>query len=423
MGKTAKVRNGLAGIALALTLIGLLMPAHSATAKEAIRIGVLSPGSGTFAAFGQYLREGFESYLKQVNYTVAGRKIEVVHEDDKMDPRTGLIKAKRLVEEMKVHAIAGVVSSAVAYAIKDYVVSNKIPFICTTATAENLTSRDFSPYFFRTTNAATQVPHVFADWLYKQGYRRVILMAPDYSTGYEHLGAFCRVFTAAGGEVVDEIYFPLGTIDFAPYLAKINPDKAAAVVASGAGNDAIHLVKQYAEYGLKEKIPLLSLTLITDDVLPQIGNAAVGIVDTFFAHFNDKGPSFLNTNEHKQFIRQFKETFGRAPIVSAESAYVGAQLIVKALEQIGGNVEDADAFIKAMEKVDIVAPRGPFKLDKFHNPVQNVYISVVKKTDSTLYFEIKETYPNVSQFWKWSPEEFMKMPAYKDVKGQCVKKK
>ena len=415
------MKGSIAVIVIALSLVLGILPLSAQSAKEKgpIRIGYLTPSSGPFAALGQYLREGFELYLDKINYKVADRKIEVFYEDTKMDPRTGLIKAKKLVEEMKVQIIAGVMSSAVAYAIKDYIVANKIPFISTNAAAENLTSRDFSPYFFRTSNAGPQTGHVFGDWLYKQGYKRLIVMSPDYSAGYEYIGGLCRVFTNMGGEIAEEIYWPLGNINFAPYLAKISPSKADGVVAFGAGTDVIHLVKQYSEYGLKQKIPLFSLAMITSNLVPEIGDAAVGVVDCY----NYKALLNLETKEHKEFIKAFKDKYGKLAIVNAEQAYVGAQLIVKSLELIGGKIEDTDAFIKAMETVDIVAPRGPFKLDKYHNPVQNVYISTIKKKDSQYYYEIMETYTNVGQFWKWSPEEYMKMPAHKDLKGQWGKKK
>jgi branched-chain amino acid transport system substrate-binding protein len=417
MRRSLKGKMVVMGIVLAVALMILPGLALSA-AKEPIRIGFITPISGTFSADGDFMRQGFEMYLEKVNYQVAGRKIQVVNEDDKTDPRTGLIKARRLVEEDKVHMIAGVMASNVAYAIKDYVVDNKIPLIITNAGADDLTSRDFSPYVFRSSFTNSQTGHVFGDWAYKKGYRRLTVLTSDYSAGYEHIGSACKVFKDAGGTIVEEIYAPLGTMDFAPYLSRIGPDKTDGVICFLAGVDSLNAVKQFAQYGLKGKVALFSLGSFMEHLLPGMGDAALGVVDS-----HQYMPSYnLKTKEHLEFVNTYKKKYNKPVNFVCEGSYVGAQLIVKALESIKGNVEDKNAFLKAMEAVDIVAPRGPVKLDQYHNPVQNEYISVLKKKDGQYYYEVTETYPNVSQFWKWSPEEFKKMPAYKDMKGKWAAK-
>ena len=405
------------GVMIGIVLVFLFMVFPGlAFSQEPIKIGYLSTSSGTFAADGEFIRQGFELYLENVGFKAGGRKIEVLHEDDKMDPRTGLVKAKRLVEENKVHMVSGVIPSSIAYAVKDYLVGNKVPFIICNAGADDLTQRDFSPYVFRASFSNSQHSHVLGDWLYKKGHRRLIVLTSDYSAGYEHIGGVCRTFTIAGGEIVEEIYTPLGTMDFAPYLSRISPDRADAVVCFLGGVDSVNIVKQYAQYGLKGKIPLYSLHMIMEHLQQPMGEAAIGMVDC-----SGYMPSLnLKNKEHLDFLKAYRDKYGKWPNFVCEGAYVAAQMIVKGLDSIGGKVEDTDAFIKAMEKVDIAAPRGPFKLDKFHNPIENFYISILKKEYN---LEVIETYPNVSQFWKWSPEEFMKMPTYKDMKGKWAKSK
>jgi branched-chain amino acid transport system substrate-binding protein len=418
MSKRMRGEMVMIGIVLAFALMILPGSALSA-AKEPIRVGFITPVSGTFAADGEFMRNGFSMYLEKVNYEVAGRKIEVIDEDDKADPRTGLIKARRLVEEKQVHMVAGVMASNVAYAIKDYVVSNKVPFIITNAGADDLTSRDFSPYVFRSSFSNSEAGHAFGDWAYKKGYRRLTILTSDYSAGYEHIGSACKVFKDAGGEIVEEIYAPLGCIDFAPYLSRISADKTDGVVCFLAGVDSLNAVKQFAQYGLKGKVALFALGSFMEHLIPEMGDAALGAIDCH--HYM---PSYnLTSKEHLEFVNTFKKKYNRPVNFVCEGSYVGAQLIVKALESIQGNVEDTNAFMKALETVNIVAPRGPVKLDQYHNPVHNEYISVLKKKGNDYYYEIMETYPNVSQFWKWSPEEFIKMPAYKDMKGKWATRK
>lgn len=226
------------------------------------------------------------------------------------------------------------------------------------------------------------------------------------------------MFIKNGGEIVEEFYWPLGTIDYAPYLAKITPDKADVVVFFGAGSDIAHLVVQFDEYGVKKKIPLVSLASISESYLSEIGKAALGITDIY--HY--KTLLNLDTPEHKALNKLYRDKYGKVTSVHVDQAYNAAKLITKGLEAINGNVEDTDALIKAMEKVEFKAARGPFKLDKYHNPLNNHYVSVIKRKDGEYFYEIVETYPTVSQFWPWSPEEFLKMPAYKDLKGTWVKK-
>ena len=418
MSKRMKGEMIMIGIVLALAVMILPGLALSA-AKEPIRIGFITPVSGTFAADGEFMRNGFSMYLEKINYEVAGRKIEVIDEDDKADPRTGLIKAQRLVEEKKVHMVAGVMASNVAYALRDYVVGHKIPLIITNAGADGLTQGDFSPYIFRSSFSNSEAGHPFGDWAYKKGVRRLTILTSDYSAGYEHIGGACRTFKDAGGEIVDEIYAPLGCIDFAPYLSTISADKTDGVLCFLAGVDSLNAIKQFAQYGLKGKVALYSLGSLMEHLLPEMGDAPLGDVDC-----HQYMPSLnLTTKTHLEFVNTFKKKYNRPVNFVCEGSYVGAQLIVKALESIQGNVEDTNAFMKAMETVNIEAPRGPVRLDQYHNPVQNEYISVLKKKGNEYTYEIMETIPNVSQFWKWTPEEFMKMPAYKDMKGKWATRK
>lgn len=415
-----KIKGGILAVGIILAMVFMVFPfSVVAAGKGPIKIGYLSTSSGTFAADGEFMRTGINLYLESINYMVAGRKIEVIHEDDKMDPRTGLVKSKRLVEERKVHMVAGVIPSHIAYAIKGYLVSKKTPFIINNAGAVGLTSYNYSPYVFRSSMSNAQHSHPLGEYLYEKGHRKLVVVTSDYSAGYEHVGGVCRTFTGAGGRIIEEIYAPLGTMDFAPYLSRIDPDKVDSVLGFFGGVDSINFVKQYAQYGLKGKIPLYSLHMVMEHVAHEMGEAAVGVVDcsSYMPALN------LTNKEHLDFVSAYKKRYdGKWPNFLAEGAYVGMQLIVKGLQAINGNVEDTGAFIKGMEKADIVAPRGPFKLDEYHNPVQNEYISVFKFKNGEPYLEIIKTYPNVSQFWKWSSEEFMKMPTYPKMKGKWAKK-
>lgn len=389
-------------------------PAAKPAVTTPIKIGFLTPLVGVYASLGADMRDGFLLYLDQKGNTLAGRKVEVIVEDTEVKPDVGLTKAKKLIERDKVNMLAGVISSGVAAGIADYVTSQKTPLMLTNAGDDPLTQQKASPYIFRISFANSQNSMPLGEFAYKKGYRTAVLVASDYPAGWHHTGGFARTFTEAGGKIIQEIYYPLGSPDLAPFITTIKQD-ANVVHTFSAGADGLKFVTQYAEYGLKGKIPLLCNWCTTEDMLDKEGDAAVGVVNGYpFA------PS-LDRAQTKAFVEAFTKKYNRPVPPQAEFGYTGAMAIDAALQATKGNIEDVDAFIKALEGVQIEAPRGPIKFDKYHNVVQNIYITEVKKVDGKLVNAVVETAQNASQFWKWSPEDYLKMTQYADLKGKWVK--
>jgi branched-chain amino acid transport system substrate-binding protein len=389
-----------------------LRPARAA-AQGAVRIGFLYPDQGVFTQIGFDMRDGFLLHMSEVGNKAGGRPLEL-HLETKASnkPDDGLTKAKRLIERDRIQILGGVVSSPVAYALRNYVIDQKVPFVVMNAGADGLTQRQRSEWIFRSSYANCQSAHPLGDWAYKQGYRKAVVAGSDFVTGHESIGPFSRVFTELGGQVVQEIYPPLGAPDFAPYLAQVRKD-ADVVSVLFAGADAIRWVKQYEEYGLKGKVPLIGKGSITDEfILPQQGDAALGIVSTL------QWTAALDTPVNKRFLGAYEARYKRPPTQYAEQGYVGAQMIVKALDAVRGNADDKPAFLAAMKKVEIDAPRGPVQLDDYNNPVQTVYVLRAERKGGQLQNTVIGSYPKVSQFWKWTPEQFLAMPSYPDLKGK-----
>ncbi|MDO8692321.1 MAG: ABC transporter substrate-binding protein [Dehalococcoidia bacterium] len=398
-------------------------PAVQATAAPAaskpaasgpIKIGFLTPLVGVYAQLGADMRDGFLLYLDQKGNTLAGRKVEVTVEDDEVKPDVGLTKAKKLIEKDQVNILAGVVSSGVAAGIADYVVSQKVPLMLTNAGDDPLTQQKASPYIFRISFANSQTSMPLGEWAYKKGYRKAVLVASDYPAGWHHTGGFARTFTQAGGQIIQEVYYPLGTADMAPFTTSIKKD-ADVVHTFSAGADGLNFVKSYSEYGLKGKIPLIGNWTTTEDMIEKEGDAALGVVNGY-----PYVPT-LDRPQNKAFVDAYTKKYNKPVPPQAEFGYAGAMAIDAALQAVNGNVEDVDGFIKALEKVQIEAPRGPVKFDKYHNVVQNIYITEVKRVDGKLVNSVVETAPNVSQFWTWSPEEYLKLTQYAELKGKWVK--
>jgi len=209
--------------ALSVVVLAALLVCSPAGAQTAgpIKIGVLHDTTGPLTPQGTDLNMAIRLHMNEIGYEVAGRKIELIFEDTESKGEVGLTKARKLVERDKVHLLIGPANTAAAYAVRDYVERNKIPTVLTQATAKDLTQEKASPYIFRTSFGSEQL-HMPAAWyaVKKLGYKRAVVVAFDVVAGREQAGGFIKMFKQLGGTVVSEIYAPLGTADWAPYLAR-----------------------------------------------------------------------------------------------------------------------------------------------------------------------------------------------------------
>ncbi len=414
MGRVMKHRS--ATVALLLLGFAMLLGAPAAQAQEPVRIGFLTVDQGTFAQPGLDMRDGFQLYWSQMGNKAGGRAVEVLVEASNTNkPDEQLTKARKLVERDRVHILGGILETPTAYALRSYVIEKKMPSVIMTAGADDITQRLRNKYMFRACFANSDSSHPLGEWAYKQGYRKAVIVAMDFGAGYEQIGGFARTFTEAGGRIIQELYTPIDTADYAPYLSSIKRDAdVVAVFYAGAGS--LRFVNQYAEFGLKGKIPLIGKGYLVDEViLPKQGDAALGIITSL--HWS----AALDTPVNKRFLEAYQAKYKRPATTYSEQGYVGAQMMAQALEAVKGNVENLDAFLAALEKVDIDAPRGKVKLDAYHNPIHTIYIRKVEKKDGVLQNTVIGTYPSVNQFWKWSPEAYLAMPSYAELKGKWVK--
>jgi branched-chain amino acid transport system substrate-binding protein len=328
---------------------------------------------------------------------VAGREILFFNEDDEGKPEVGLVKTRKLVEKDQVHILAGIISSGVAYAVRDYVISKKVPLVICNAGATKLTQDQRSPFIFRSSFANGQQDLAGGWYAYtKMGVRKVIMMGSDYAAGREKAAGFMKTFKFMGGEVVEEIYPPLETNDFAPYLAKVANfvGKVDRTWAFFAGSDAIRFVNQYDEYGLKEKLKLFCEEGVTDEAnLPSQKEAALGVESYARYSIGHDSP------ENRRFVKEYQKKYNYDPGSLSEGGYVGAKFIVKALEAVKGKIENQEAFLKALRGVKFEAPRGPVRLDEHQNVIFNTFIQRVGKKDGKYNNYVVDTIPNVDQYW------------------------
>jgi branched-chain amino acid transport system substrate-binding protein len=385
-------------VVLLITMATWIWAPPQAMSAGPIKIGFMAPYVGVYTKLGIDMDRGFKLYLDEVAWKAGGRKIEVIKSDTEGKPSLGPIKAKELVEKDKVNLLAGIVHSGVALSIRDYVTEKKMPLIITNAGAPALTAAKKSPYIFRVSFANGQQDLAGGWYIYnKAGFKKMMVLAPDYSAGHDKANGFMKYFKQSGGTVAKEIYPPLGTQDFAPYLAEVRKmaKDANGTWAFFAGSDSIRFVTQYAEFGLKKPLPLFTVGDTLDDAFfPSMGDAALGCRD--YTHYCIS----INNPENKKFVPAYQKKYGEDPSMFSEQGYIGAKAIVEAINAIGGKVEDSQSFVAALRKVSFAAPRGPFKFDANQNVVENVYITKVEKVGDRILNVVKDVIPNVDQNWK-----------------------
>jgi len=396
------------GVVFVVSLIMSVPSASFAQAKGPIKIGYISPLSGPMAANGKDMLTGIELYLEEIGYQAAGRKIELLVEDDEANPATSLTKTRKLVEKDGVHLMTGGLMASTAYALAPYIDSKEIPMTYPIMSADDITQRKIPKWIIRTGWASCQPHQPFGEYAYNVlKFKKISVIAYDFAFGWECVGGFQKVFEDSGGKVLQKIWVPLTAQDFSPYLSQFSKD-ADAVFAVFSGIQTIKFNKQYQEFGLKGKVPLIGGGTVTDEhALPSMGDEAIGIITPL--HYSE----VLDNPANKKFVKAFREKAKKAASYYSEGTYTGARWIVEAIKAVNGDVENRGKLMAALRKVELKdVPRGPMKLDNYGNPIQNIYVRKVEKVGGQLQNTVIHTYPNVSQFWKFKPEEFLKQPVY-----------
>ena len=403
------LRRVLAG---AFIVLGLAGPAF---AQEPIRVGFLTILTGPLAAPGKEMENGIELFLKEQKHVLAGRRIELTSLDTGGQPAGTLAKAREFVEQRRVHVIIGPLAAFEAYAIAPYVNQHRIPTISPSAAADDLTQRKATPFFVRASSNSSLPTQPFGTYAAKTlRYKKIATIADDFAFGHEVVAGFQKAFEDAGGQIVQKLWPPLGAADQAPYIGQLKRD-VDAVFIGFAGVAALRFLKQFEEAGLKGKIPVLAnQTAVDEALLRNMGDEAIGVVSTM--HYS----AVLDTPANRRFAAAYRQAYTADPGYYSVGAYTAGLVLKQALEKVGGKVEDTDSFLKALRTVSIPdAPGGPIRLDKYGNPVHNVYIRRVERKDGRLQNTVIHTIENVSQFWNYPEEEFLKQPPYSRTYPAC----
>jgi len=337
--------------------------------------------SGPQGGIGKELDQGLSLALEQAGMRAGGKTIELLKRDDKNDPQLGGELAKELVEKEKVDLVVGPSHSHVMLALRNVLHDGKTILLNPNAGASALAGALCSPYIFATGRMNPLYAEAMGRYLAKKGVKNVAVLAANFAAGLDMVQGFRETFVNEGeGKVVAEILPPLTTTDFSTYLNQLKAVKADAVFAFFAGELAVHFIKQYAQAGLKGKLPLyVTGYTVEQDVLPAQGEAALGILS-----IGVYSP-MLDNETNKQFAPAYKAKYGTYPSEYSVLAYDTGQLMLNAVNSIGGKIDDKVALLNALNTTKIESPRGQFKFGPNHTPVQDAYLrEVVKAPDGTL---------------------------------------
>jgi branched-chain amino acid transport system substrate-binding protein len=352
----------------------------AAVAQEKIKIGVLVTTSGPAAALGQQVRDGFALAIKDLGGKMAGREVEIVNADDELKPDAAVVKVRGLLERDKVDFVVGPIFSNVLLAIHRPVTDSKTFLISPNAGPSSYAGKDCNPFFYVTSYQNDQVHEVLGKVAQDRGYKRVYLLVPNYQAGRDSVAGFKLDYK---GEIAEESYTPLNTLDFQPELSKIASLKPDALFTFMPGGMGVNLVKQYKQAGAT--VPVLSAFTVDESTLPAQQDAAVGM----FGGAN-WAPN-LDNPQSKKFVAAYEAAYNGVPGTYAMQAYDAALLIDSAVKAVKGDLTNKDAVAAALKQADFTSLRGHFKFNNNGYPIQDFYLTkVAKRPDGKFQTEIVE---------------------------------
>ena len=340
-----------------------------------IRIGMLAVKTGPLASGGIDMELAMTMFLKERDYTIAGRKVELIVADTAGTPATARAKAQELIEKNNVHCIIGPLAAFEALAIADYLNEKEMPTLGVAA-AEDMTQRHTSSWFVRLTSTSAQCAYPLADYSATDlKYKKIVTIADDFAYGHEMCAGFQRVFEDNGGKIIQKIFTPLATPDYGSYVAQVK--SADAIFLGTAGSNGFRFLRQFIEYGLKEKMAVIGgMTALDESVLRNMGDEALGILTTsWYSAELDNPPNRL-------FAPAFRKQFKYDPGYYAGGVYVTAAVLEAGIRTTKGNVEDKKALMAAIRSSNVDTVRGVVKLDEFGNAIGDVYIRKVTRSDA-----------------------------------------
>lgn len=365
-----------------LAVAGIVLAAAfgaAAQSNKPLKIGLVLPYRGVWAQLSDPMEKGFQLAVDEYGANL-GRKVEIVKADDELNPSVAVQRFNKLVSSDQVDIIAGVIGSNVAIALSELADRAKKPIVFSGAFADEVTGKYCSPYVARTAFSANGLQYNAGKYWATHGVKSVFILGPDYAAGHAWLNAFRRGFQESGGKVVQEAWTPFQkTKDWGPALTQASTSGAQVIYTNYAGNEAAQVVKQHAEFGLRDKIPLVGDQWVYDEGLwPALGDLIFGA--KFIASYLPE----LDNPENVKFVDSYRKRYGKDPEINASLGYDNGKAIMLAMQKLGGAMPaDGLTFMAALRALEFDSPRGKIRFNKNNSAqLEKVYVLELVKQDN-----------------------------------------
>ncbi|MFP4538632.1 MAG: ABC transporter substrate-binding protein [Dichotomicrobium sp.] len=340
--------------------------AAGAAQAEPVKVGMITTLSGGGASLGIDVRDGFMLALKQA----ANKDIELIVEDDQRKPDVAVQLADKMIQSDKVDVLTGIIWSNLAMAVVPSAVRQGKFYLSPNAGPSRLAGKGCHANYFNVAWQNDNLHEAAGAYANDTGYKKSFVLAPNYPAGKDALTGYKRFYK---GELSGEVYTKLGQTDYAAEIAEIRASGADSVFFFLPGGMGIAFMKQYAQSGVD--IPLIGPAFSFDQgILQAVGDAALSVKNT------SQWSKDIDNETNKAFVESFKAEYDRLPSLYASQGFDTANLLISALAK--ADVEDTDAFRKALKEADFRSVRGDFEFGPNHHPIQDIHVrEVIKEGD------------------------------------------
>ncbi len=366
----------------AAVIAATLAFAAPAVAQQKVKIGFITTLSGPQGLIGKHMRDSVEIALDHLGRKVGGLDTEVIYLDDQVKPDVGVQAAEELLKRHQVDFVAGIIWSNVMMAVVPVVTGAGKIMVGTNAGASPLAGSQCHELYFSTSWNNDQTPEAMGKFLQDTSVNDLYVLAPNYQAGKDMVTGLKRYYK---GRIVEEVYTKLGQQDYQAEISQLRSKNPKAVFVFYPGGMGIQFIKQYAQAGLRDQIPLYSVFTVDETSLPALQDTAIGQWETRFWSPDLKNPA------SEKYVADFRKKFNYTPALYGAQSYDGIMLIDSALRATKGNVKDTKALVAAMRKADFNSVRGKFTYNVNHHPIQNFYLLKGVKGQTGVEMQIQKT--------------------------------
>jgi len=383
--KKSKITKQFAGGLFAAAALAAVQ-ISAAQAADPVKIGVLTPLSGTYTGIGQQVKWGLELAAKEINASggILGRQVELIYEDSEANPAVAAQKAEKLFQVEKVDFLTGTVNSGATLAVGQVAERNNTLMATTVSFSDAITGAKCSPNVFRVNAPAGMQANALASWLGSAKSKpKTFYLGPDYEMGRSTVAAFKQRAEEKGAESIGEVFAPLGAKDYSQYFGKLRAARPEVLYTSVAGNDTVRLMTQLQEYGLLKKMQIVGASgTITSQNIKAIGDAAEGYV-TGVGY-----SALIDTPENKDFVAKFNATNKADPDLYGADSY-GLLYFFKAAAEKAKKI-DTDSLRTAMRGVSWMTPQGEKTMRAGdHQAIMPMYAVTVKGGEFNIHSKVE----------------------------------